>query len=125
MKILILYVFLLTGCIAPAAVEPPRNMDEAYMNAQALYISALSSMVNYKNECGRRPPELREECWPVVERLRRIARDGIGYRQSLDAAYKAGNQGDFESSVAGLRFMRSAIINEVARETDKRKEAQL
>ena len=39
------------------------------------------------------------------------------YRQALDAAYKAGNQEDFDSSVAGLRLMRNAIINEVSRET--------
>lgn len=117
MKRIFVAAFLLVGCVSQQPMEPPRNMDEAYMNAQALYISALSSMVNYKNECGRREPELREDCWPVVERLRVIARDGIEYRQALDVAYKAGNQTDFDSSVAGLRFMRNAIINEVSRET--------
>jgi hypothetical protein len=116
MKRLLVVAFLLVGCVTQP-IEPPRNMDEAYMNAQSLYISALSSMVNYKNECARREPELREECWPVVERLRKIARDGIEYRQALDVAYKSGNQADFDSSVAGLRFMRTAIINEVSRET--------
>ena len=120
MKRALVASFLLVGCVTQQAMEPPRNLDEAYMNAQALYISALSSMVNYKNECGRRPPNLREDCWPVVERLRDIATDGIEYRQALDVAYKAGNRTDFDSSVAGLRFMRNAIINEVSRETEGR-----
>jgi hypothetical protein len=118
MKRALVAVWLLTGCVSPqTAIESSQSLDEAYMNAQAIYISALSSMVNYKNECGRREPKLREECWPVVERLRGIARDGIEHRQALDVAYKAGNQTDFDSSVAGLRFMRNAIINEVSRET--------
>jgi hypothetical protein len=118
MKRVLFAVFLLGGCVTQQAMEPPKNLDEAYMNAQALYISAMSSMVSYKKECERRPPEFREECWPVVERLRGIASEGIESRKALDVAYKAGNQEDFDSSVAGLRFMRNAIINEVSRETE-------
>ena len=117
MKRVLVALFLLSGCVPQQAMDPSRNMDEAYRNAQALYLSALSSMVNYKNECGRREPELRNDCWPVVERLRGIARNGMEYRQALDVAYKTGNQEDFDSSVAGLRLMRNAIINEVSRET--------
>jgi hypothetical protein len=117
MKKLFVAAFLLVGCISQQPVEPSKNLDEAYMNAQALYISAISSMVNYKNECGRRPPELREECWPVVLRLREIAREGIEHRQALDTAYKTGNEADFNDSLAGLRLMRTAIINEVSRES--------
>jgi hypothetical protein len=116
MKRLIVFAFLMAGCVTQP-IEPPRNMDEAYMQAQAIYISALSSMVSFKNDCGSRPPEIREDCWPVVERLRAIARNGIEHRQVLDAAYKAGSQEDFDSSVAGLRMMRTAIILEVSKHT--------
>jgi len=117
MKRLFVLAFLLTGCASmQEPATPPANLEEAYLNAQGIYISALSSMVSFKNDCAKRPPELREDCWPTVERIRGIAKHGIAYRQAMDIAYRAGNESDFNASLTGLKAVRTAIVAEVSRQ---------
>ena len=87
MKRFVVLAFLLSGCASmQEPLTPPANLEEAYLNAQGIYISALSSMVSFKNECANRPPELRADCWPTVERIRGIAKHGVAYRQAMDVA---------------------------------------
>jgi hypothetical protein len=117
MKRFVVLAFLLAGCTSmQEPATPPANLEEAYMEAQGVYISALSSMVSFKKDCEERPPELRADCWPTVERIRGIAKHGIAYRQAMDVAYKSGNEGEFNASLTGLKAVRTAIIAEVSRQ---------
>ena len=123
MKKLALSVFLLTGCAAQMPVaEPPRTMDEAYLYARSGYEVMLEQMVEYRDECFSRPPELVAECKPTVDRMRRIAKDGMAYREVMDTAYHAGDAAKFEGSVRGLKIMQDALKNELIREAAKQKE---
>lgn len=115
MKHALFVLFLLGGCASYEPPPAPRNMQEAYVSARGYYKTAIAQMVEFKDECGARPPVLRDECWPTVERMRRIAEDGMKYRQALDAAYIAGNESDFDASVTGMKVMQAALIREIER----------
>jgi hypothetical protein len=118
-----LVVFLLAGCATQMPIaEPPRTMDEAYLYARSGYEVMLEQMVEYRDECFSRPPELVAECKPTVDRMRRIAKDGMTYREIMDAAYHAGDVAKFEGSVRGLGVMQNALKNEIIREAAKQKE---
>jgi hypothetical protein len=115
---LALVLFLLTGCAAQtASVEPPRTREEAYLYARSGYEVALEQMVAFRDECFARPPELVAECRPTVERLRRIAKDGMTYRDVLEVAYRNGDVRTFEGSLNGLKTIQAALKNELIRET--------
>lgn len=123
MKKLVLAVFLLAGCAMQRPTpEPPRTLDEAYLYARSGYEVLLEQMVEYRDECFSRPPELVAECKPTVDRMRRIAKEGMAYREIMDTAYHAGDVAKFEGSVRGLKVMQDALKNELIREAAKQKE---
>lgn len=119
MKAALVALVLLTGCTTVSPAPQVRNRDEAYMRAMSAYEVMLSQMVQYRDECFSRPPEFIDGCRPVVIRMREIVLDGREYREAMEAAYHAGDNVTFDSSIDGLRIMQNALKNELYRQAAK------